>query len=101
MVACIQHPQSSCCAFVLTIFVSLQLACLVKSVLAAILKLPEANANIKMVVAELQEVDYTLKNIHAKVKFLPGQVSEETCLRRYTKELSAIREAEMQQAHQQ
>ncbi len=80
---------------------SLQLACLVKSVVAAILKLPEANANIKMVVAELQEVDFTLKNIHAKVKFLPGQVSEETCLRRYTKELRAIRAAEMQQAHQQ
>lgn len=81
--------------------VSLQLASLVKTVLASILKLPEVSANIKLALVELQEVDYTLKNIHAKIKFLPGQVNEETCLRRYTKELRAIREAEMQQAHQQ
>ncbi len=72
-----------------------------KTVLASILKLPEVSANIKLALVELQEVDYTLKNIHAKIKFLPGQVNEETCMRRYSKELQAIQEAELRQVHQQ
>ncbi len=75
----------------------MQLACLVKTVLASILKLPEVSANIKLALVELQEVDYTLKNIHAKIKFLPGQVNEETCMRRYSKELHVIREAEAEE----
>ena len=72
-----------------------------KTVIASILKLPEVSGNIKLALVELQEVDYTLKNIHAKIKFLPGQVNEETCMRRYTKELQAIREEELRQVHQQ
>ena len=72
-----------------------------KTVIASILKLPEVSGNIKLALVELQEVDYTLKNIHAKIKFLPGQVNEETCMRRYTKELQAIREDELRQVHQQ
>ena len=82
------------------ILVCLQLACLVKTVLASVLKLPEVSRNIKLALVELQEVDYTLKNIHAKIKFLPGHVTQDTCLHAYTSELQALREAELQQASQ-
>ncbi len=74
----------------------MQLASLVKAVIASILKLPEVNANIKLALVELQEVDYTLKNIHAKVKFLPGNVDEQTCFRRFTQEKHLMRQAERQ-----
>ena len=75
----------------------MQLVCLVKTIIASILKLPEVSANIKLALVELQEVDYTLKNIHAKVKFLPGHVDIDTCLQRYTKEVHVIREAEAEE----
>lgn len=74
----------------------MQLASLVKAVIASILNLPEVNANIKLALVELQEVDYTLKNIHAKVKFLPGHVNEQTCFRRFTQEKQLIRQTEKQ-----
>ena len=68
----------------------LQLACLVMSVISAILQLPECSKNIKLALGSLQEVDYTLKNIHAKIRFLPGTWERKVALSSCTEGVSSF-----------
>ena len=63
-----------------------------KSLIDAILELPGCHRTITLALRELEEVDYTLKNIHAKIRFLPGTYDKKVTLTTCTEGIQAILE---------
>ena len=64
-----------------------------KSLIDAILELPGCHRTITLALRELEEVDYTLKNIHAKIRFLPGTYEKKVTLTTCTEGIQAFPEA--------
>ena len=71
----------------------MQVVCIAKSLIAAILELPGCHRTIQLALHELEEVDYTLKNIHAKIRFLPGTYEKKVSLTTCTEGIQSFPEA--------